>query len=124
MVVHTNIVNTFAALGDSTRLQILTHLENGPQTCTELVGQFDLTQQAVSKHIGILNKAGLLTQTKKGRSRLCELVPRSLEEAFKWIGDKTKLAEETSKPIIGYGSVAIIRKGGKVFAYHSPAGYQ
>ncbi len=120
MVVYTNIVNTFAALGDSTRLQILARLENGPLTCSELVKHFNLTQQAVSKHIGILNKAGLLTQTKAGRSRLCELVPNNLEEAYKWIGEITKPVVETAKPIIGFGSVAIIQRGGKTLAYHSP----
>ena len=120
MVVYSNIVNTFAALGDSTRLQILAHLENGPQTCSDLVNQFNLTQQAVSKHIGILNKAGLLTQTKQGRSRLCELVPHSLEDAYKWIGGITKPIVDTAKPIIGFGSVAIIQQGGKTIAYHSP----
>ena len=124
MIVYSNLVNTFTALGDSTRLQILAHLENGPQTCSDLVGQFELTQQAVSKHIGVLNKAGLLTQKKKGRTRLCELVPHSLDEAFKWIGDKANPALEAAKPIIGYGSVAIIRQGGKILAYHSPTNYQ
>ena len=121
MVVYTNLASIYAALGDPTRMQILAHLKNRPQTCSELVGQFDLTQQAIGKHIGILNKAGLLSQKKIGRSRICELVPHGLEEALKWISDKTKPAIEATKPIIGYGSVAIIRQGGKILAYHAPS---
>ena len=121
MVVYSNLANTFTALGDATRLQILAQLEKGPKTCSDLVSHFDLTQQAVSKHIGVLSKAGLLTQTKKGRIRLCELVPHKLEDAFKWIDSKVKKPEPSTKPIIGYGSVAIVRQGGKVLAYHAPS---
>ena len=119
MVVYSNLVNIFAALGDSTRLQILAQLEFGPKTCSELVDNFDLTQQAVSKHIGILNKAGLIIQTKQGRSRFCELVPSSLEEALKWIEKKTNVSKIVPKPIFAFGSVAIIQQEGVTRTYHS-----
>ena len=124
MVVYTNLANTYAALGDSTRLQILAHLKDGPKSCSDLVGKFDLTQQAVSKHIGVLNKAGLLSQTKQGRSRICELVSNSLEEAYKWIEERGTAEELPQEPLIGFGSVAIIRHGRKVRAYHSTSNYQ
>lgn len=124
MVVYSNLADTFAALGDSTRLQILTHLRDGPKTCTDLVGQFDLSQQAVSKHIGVLNKAGLLSQTKNGRSRICELVSNSLEDAFKWIEDRGTAIESAPEPLIGFGSVAIIQHGSKVSTFHSTTTYQ
>ncbi len=116
MVVNTNLARTFAALGDSTRLQILTQLENGPKTCSDLVSMFDLTQQAVSKHIGVLNKAGLLTQTKNGRSRICKIVPNALRDVSRWIEEKTIA---TSLPLIGYGSVVITRQNGILRVHES-----
>ena len=79
------LANKFSALGHPTRLQILVHLAGDHASCTDLVARFDMTQQAVSKHIRVLREAGLLRQRKRGRVRMCELEPGALEEVGAWI---------------------------------------
>jgi DNA-binding transcriptional ArsR family regulator len=85
MVVYDDLARTFAALSDPTRLRILARLVEEPATCKDLETPFDISQQAVSKHIGVLRDAGLLRQRNEGRSRVCEVVPGALEEVVGWI---------------------------------------
>ena len=85
MVVYNDLAATFSALGDPTRLEILAYLARGSATCNELVARFDISQQAVSKHIRVLRRANLLRQEKQGRVRMCELEPDALDRATRWI---------------------------------------
>ncbi|TPV94892.1 MAG: winged helix-turn-helix transcriptional regulator [Myxococcales bacterium FL481] len=63
----------FHALSDGTRRQLLAHLARRPATVGELAEPFEMSLAAVSKHIKVLERAGLVRQTKQGRTRICEL---------------------------------------------------
>jgi len=75
----------FHALSDSTRRAILARLASGNAVVSELAEPFDMSLPAISKHLGVLEKAGLLQRHKDGRIRRCELVAGPLETAADWI---------------------------------------
>lgn len=75
----------FHALADSTRRAILMRLANGDAVVSELAEPFDMSLPAISKHLGVLEKAGLLQRHKNGRIRRCELTAGPLETAADWI---------------------------------------
>jgi DNA-binding transcriptional ArsR family regulator len=76
---------TFAALADPTRRSILARLMRGTATVSELAEPFDISLPAISKHLKVLEKAGLLRRRKEGRIQYCSLNATPLEEAGAWI---------------------------------------
>jgi DNA-binding transcriptional ArsR family regulator len=76
---------TFAALADSTRRAILARLAEGEATVNELAEPFSISLQAVSKHLKVLERAGLITRGREAQWRPCRLEPAPLEEASAWI---------------------------------------
>jgi len=76
----------FHALGDATRRRMLRDLAGGERSVGELAAPFDMSLAAASKHIKALERAGLVRRTVKGRTHLCRLEPRPLEDAHEWIG--------------------------------------
>jgi DNA-binding transcriptional ArsR family regulator len=85
---------TFAALADPTRRAILTRLAAGEATVGQLAEPFSLTQQAVSKHIKVLERAGLVSRTRAAQSRPCRLEPIRFDTAAEWIGRHRKMWED------------------------------
>ena len=77
---------TFGALADPTRRSILEHLIAGEASVTSLAEPFDMSLPAVSKHLRVLEKAGLLTQEKDGRVRRCRMDAGPMKEASDWVG--------------------------------------
>lgn len=75
----------FHALGDATRRGMLRDLAAGQRTVGELAAPFDMSLAAASKHIKALEKAGLVRRTVQGRSHICRLEARPLEDAHAWI---------------------------------------
>jgi DNA-binding transcriptional ArsR family regulator len=75
---------TFAALANSTRRAILARLAQGAANVNELAEPFDLTLPAVSKHIKVLEQAGLVERTRRAQYRPCTLDPAPLEEVATW----------------------------------------
>lgn len=75
----------FAALGDRTRRAILTRLARGDATVGELAEPFDLTHQAISRHVGILRRCGLIDQRVDGQRRPCRLNVDRMQELVSWI---------------------------------------
>ena len=71
----------FAALADPTRRRILARLSKGTAAATELAEPFAISQPAVSKHLSVLERAGLIRREREGRYRRCSLDPRPLEAA-------------------------------------------
>jgi DNA-binding transcriptional ArsR family regulator len=72
----------FAALGDETRLSVLARLSSGtPHSIARLTAGTRLTRQAVTKHLGVLQEAGVVRSMRAGRETLFELRPKPLEEA-------------------------------------------
>ena len=80
------VQNVFMALSDPARRQIIETLtETGARTATQLAPELDMTRQGVSKHLGILADAGLVTIQQRGRDKYYVLTPEPLEEASLWI---------------------------------------
>jgi DNA-binding transcriptional ArsR family regulator len=76
---------TFAALADSTRRAILARLARGEATVAELAEPFDMSQPAVSKHLKVLERAGLISMDVDAQRRPRKLEPKRLDEAVDWI---------------------------------------
>jgi len=85
---------TFAALADPTRRAILTRLSSGEATVNQLAEPFALTQQAVSKHIKVLERAGLVSRSRTAQARPCRLEPASFDAAADWIASHRQLWHE------------------------------
>jgi len=77
---------TFAALADPTRRGILARLALGEATVTELAAPYDLSLPAISKHLKVLQKAGLVEQGRQAQWRPCRLRAERLHDASDWIG--------------------------------------
>ena len=75
---------TFAALANSTRRAILARLASGEATVNELAEPFDMSLPAISKHIKVLERAGLITQGRKAQYRPCSIDATPLKEISKW----------------------------------------
>jgi DNA-binding transcriptional ArsR family regulator len=83
----------FAALGDPVRRAIIARLSRSDATVNELAEPFGITKQAVSKHVGVLARAGLITQTQDAQRRPCHLEADALERLTAWI-DAMRLETE------------------------------
>ena len=84
MVEH-DLNRVFHALGDPTRRAILDRLAAGEATVSHLSRPFDLSFAAVSKHLGVLERAGLVTRESRGRERVCRINPGALDDARSWL---------------------------------------
>lgn len=76
---------TFSALADSTRRALLELLAQGEATVTELVEPFDISQPAISRHLKVLERAGLVHVERDGRRRPRRVDPEPLEEVTDWV---------------------------------------
>jgi DNA-binding transcriptional ArsR family regulator len=76
---------TFAALADPTRRAILNRLSSGDASVTELAGPFAMTQPAISKHLKVLERAGLIARDRDAQRRPSRLVAKPLAEASGWL---------------------------------------
>jgi len=76
---------TFSALADPTRRAILARLARGEATVAELTTPFDMSQPAISKHLKVLERAGLIKRGRDAQRRPCTLVPKPMIEARAWI---------------------------------------
>jgi DNA-binding transcriptional ArsR family regulator len=84
----------FAALADPTRVNLVARLARGDATVGELAEPFDLTVQAISKHVKVLEDAGLVTKTKVAQSRNVHLEAEVFDLMTKWIERYRREAEE------------------------------
>ena len=83
----------FLALADPVRRSLIARLSRGPATVNELAEPFPITLQAISRHISVLEAAGLITRTRDGQRRPCHLAPSALEQLTSWI-DQYRLTTE------------------------------
>ncbi|GAA4431242.1 metalloregulator ArsR/SmtB family transcription factor [Georgenia halophila] len=84
----------FMALADPARRRIVARLSRGPATVNELAEPFEITKQAVSKHIHVLEQAGLVTRTRDAQRRPVHLDAARLEDLTAWI-DQYRLVKES-----------------------------
>jgi DNA-binding transcriptional ArsR family regulator len=80
----------FAALADRTRRDIVARLSEGDATVTELAAPYDMSVQAVSQHIGVLERCGLVSRGRQRQTRPCRLEPQALEAAVSWIEESRR----------------------------------
>ncbi len=85
---------TFAALADPTRRAILARLATGEATVTELAEPFEMSQPAISKHLKVLERAGLISVDVDAQRRPRKLEPKRLEEAVDWIERYREIFEQ------------------------------
>lgn len=84
-MVEYDLNQVFRALADPTRRAILDRLATGEATVGHLSGPFSLSFAAVSKHLGVLEHAGLVTREARGRERVCRINPAALDNAQVWL---------------------------------------
>jgi DNA-binding transcriptional ArsR family regulator len=85
---------TFAALADPTRRAILSRLAEGEASVTELAAPFDVTLPAISRHLKVLERAGLISRTRQAQWRPCTLEPAPLKDASDWLEEYRRCWEE------------------------------
>jgi len=85
---------TFAALADPTRRAILARLALGEASVMKLAEPFNMSLPAVSKHLKVLERAGLITRTRDAQMRPCRIEARALKEADDWLEEYRRLWEE------------------------------
>ena len=83
----------FQALADPTRRKAVERLVAGPASTSELAEPFDMALPSFTQHLGVLERAGLVTSTKKGRVRTYQLAPAALEIADGWLAEQRRLWE-------------------------------
>jgi DNA-binding transcriptional ArsR family regulator len=86
---------TFAALADPTRRVILARLASGDATVTELAAPFPMSQPAISKHLKVLERAGLVSRGRDAQRRPCRLQARPLKAAIDWLENYRGYWEES-----------------------------
>lgn len=79
----------FTALGEPVRRAIVRSLASGERSMSALAEPFDMSMPAVMKHVAILERTGLVTTEKRGRTRYCRLEPAGLKVAHDWIAETT-----------------------------------
>ena len=93
---------TFAALADPTRRSILAHLARGDRCVTHLAKPHDMSLPAVSKHLRVLEKAGLLRRRRYGRVHEMQLQARPLKQAAQWVEEYRKFWEGSLDRLAAY----------------------
>jgi len=93
---------TFAALADSTRRAILARLARGEASVLELAEPFDLSQPAISKHLKVLERAGLISRGQDAQRRPRRLEARRLKQAADWIGSYRRFWEASYSRLDDY----------------------
>jgi len=93
---------TFAALADPTRRAMLSRLAKGSASVTDLGLPFSLSQPAISKHLKVLEKAGLVTRGRAGQFRPCQLELKKLGDVADWVQEFRKQSEANFDRLEGY----------------------
>lgn len=86
--------HTFAALADPTRRALLARLTEGEATVQELAKPFPMSLPAISKHLKVLEKSGLILRARQAQRRPCRLQTRPLKDAVEWLERHRKLWED------------------------------
>jgi DNA-binding transcriptional ArsR family regulator len=90
-----HLSTTFAALADPTRRAILARLALGETSVTELAEPFDMSLPAVSKHLKVLERAGLIARSREAQWRPCRIEPHALKEVDDWLAHYRRFWEQS-----------------------------
>lgn len=83
--------DVFQAIADPTRRMIIQKLSQGPQNLAGIIADFEVSRQAIAKHIKVLHECGMITVTQKGREQVCEARMEQLDEVSHWVSESKKL---------------------------------
>jgi DNA-binding transcriptional ArsR family regulator len=97
-----NLDTTFAALADPTRRAILARLALGETSVTDLAKPFAMSMPAVSKHLKVLEHAGLITRSRDAQWRPCRIEPRALKDVDDWLEHYRRFFEESLDRLDAY----------------------
>jgi len=95
MVTSQRLDATFAALADPTRRAILARLASGDATVSELAEPFEMSGPAISKHLKVLERAGLISRGREAQWRPCRLVAAPLKDAADWLEEYRRFWEDS-----------------------------
>jgi DNA-binding transcriptional ArsR family regulator len=102
LVVKLNLDATFAALADPTRRAILARLALGEASVTDLAKPFAMTMPAVSRHLKVLERAGLIARSRTAQWRPCRIEPRALREVDEWLDHYRRFYDESFDRLDAY----------------------
>src|SRR5277367_3374801 len=94
-MVRDHLTATFSALADPTRRAILGRLSSGEASVTEIAEPFEMSMPAISKHLKVLEKAGLIARGRDAQSRPCRLETARLKQANEWIANYRRFWDES-----------------------------
>jgi len=97
-----SLTATFAALADPTRRAILARLARGDAAVSDLARPFAISQPAISKHLKVLERAGLIARGRDAQRRPCRLEPRRLKQAADWLGNYRQFWEASYERLDDY----------------------
>jgi DNA-binding transcriptional ArsR family regulator len=97
-----NLSTTFFALADPTRRAILARLVSGKASVTELAEPFEMSMPAISKHLKVLERAGLIARGREAQWRPCRLEADRLKEVADWVEDYREVWEARFDRLEGY----------------------
>jgi len=106
---HDHLSSTFAALADPTRRAILARLAGGETSVTALAEPFQMSLPAVTKHLKVLERAGLITRTRQAQWRPCKLEAQPLREASDWMAQYRQFWEQGLDRLDAY--LAVLQAG-------------
>lgn len=89
----TQLTDVFYALADPTRRAIVGRLGRGPESVSALAAPFEMALPSFMKHLSVLERSGVIRSNKAGRVRTCELVPKALTQAERWIAEQREVWE-------------------------------
>jgi DNA-binding transcriptional ArsR family regulator len=90
------ISRVFVALADATRCQVVAALGRGPQSVSTLAAPFTMALPSFMQHLAVLERSGVIRTRKVGRVRTCELVPKTLMRAERWMSEQRAVWEARS----------------------------
>ncbi|MGH9713437.1 MAG: ArsR/SmtB family transcription factor [Candidatus Acidiferrales bacterium] len=90
-----HLSSTFSALADPTRRAILARLSSGDASVTELAEPFDMSMPAISKHLKVLERAGLIARGREAQWRPCRLAARPLKDIAEWVEHYRRFYDES-----------------------------
>ncbi|KKJ07525.1 ArsR/SmtB family transcription factor [Burkholderia gladioli] len=97
-----SISELFQALADPTRCAIVRALADGAQTVSVLAEPFEMALPSFMKHLGVLERSGLVRSSKSGRTRRCELVPARLAQVEQWLAEQRAMWEARSDRMVAF----------------------
>lgn len=100
----------FSALGDPTRRAILVRLLDGEARLTDLEVPHPMSLTAISKHVKVLARAGLITHEKRGRERFCKLAPKTVQYANSWLHQYQRYWEQKMNKLDSFTTAAKIQE--------------